>query len=93
MLHNTIQVPALVSVVLFLLSAYVAFVASVVTGRMSRETPHTVRFSVAAAGGVAVWAMGKCIGQSWAYTPNDIALGLLVSIIAAVLLSQPRIRV
>ena len=92
-MNIVLYLPALATFSIFIISVYVLYVAAVVTGRMTRTTSFVKRIAVVLSGGMAAWALEKCVTMTWTYTISDIILALTIAVIGAGILSQPRIKV
>lgn len=80
-------------VFLALLSLYIAVVAAIVTGRMSRTTPHVTRVCVILAGAVGMWGLAKSFSMTWAGDNLDALHVVAIVLCTAALVSNQRIQV
>ena len=75
-----------------LASMYALMVSVCVAGRMTRRTKHVLRFTIAALGFLAFWALLRTVTGDWTLNAPDIGHALLVVIGAAALAFTPRIK-
>ncbi len=75
-----------------LAASYSIMVAVCVSGRMTRQTRHVIRWPVMALGGLACWALLRTVEGDWSMSAVDVAHAATVITGGLVLAVSPRIR-
>lgn len=74
-----------------LAAAYLVMVTVCVSGRMTRQTKHLIRWPVTLLGGLACWALLRTVTGDWSSSTIDVSHAVTVVVGAAALAVMPRI--
>lgn len=75
-----------------LAAAYSIMVSVCVSGRMTRQTRHVIRWPVMALGGLACWALLRTVEGDWSMSAVDVGHAVTVIAGGVILAISPRIR-
>ena len=76
---------SIVLIPVVLCAAYLVMVSVCACERMTPQTNHLVRLSVATIGGAGFWALCKAIVFGWGSSPQELLQGVFVVVLAIII--------